>query len=214
MVTFQIKAKTRKKGDKLDKNSIFGVLYGPSIKNKNLTILKNEFDKIYFKAGKSNFIDLIIDEEKAIKVLVKDIQRNPVKDNIVHVDFYKTEDNKKIKVDIPLNFIGVSRTVKELGGLLVKNLEYISVECFPKDLLPKIDVDLSRIKDFTDIIKVKDLGIKDDIIIKTNINAMVVNSISPKRNNNENKTENKEDKKKDVKDPKDKDSEKTEDSKK
>ncbi|MBU4375375.1 50S ribosomal protein L25 [Patescibacteria group bacterium] len=141
------------------------VIYGSGAKNINLKIKKNDFERVFAAAGESNLIDLIISGKQAVKVIVKDFQENAVKGGVTHIDFYQVDMKKKITTNIPLDFIGKSKAVKELGGILIKNMDEVEVECLPGNLVNKIEVDLSKLNDLSDIIRVSDLSLPEGISI-------------------------------------------------
>ncbi len=145
------------------KSFIPAILYGPGIKNQSLKINQLAFDNILALAGGANLIDLIIDKKKAVKVLFKDVQKDITRDSSIHVDFYQVDMDKKITTEVPLNFIGESRAVKELGGIFVKNKDSIEIECLPEDLISQVDVELSNLNDFNDTIRLKDIKLPPNI---------------------------------------------------
>ncbi len=175
----KLKAEKREKGEKLGRDFVAGVLYGLGVENKTLKLKANEFAKVYSLAGESNLIELEIDGEKK-NVLIKEIQKDPVKNFVIHVDFYQVDMNRVVSAEIPLQFIGESKAVKELGGLLVKNLDELSVECLPGDLLDHITVDISTILEFGQAIHVKDIKVPASFKIFNNPDDSVVTVIEPK----------------------------------
>lgn len=173
--------RTKEKGERIRKtNFIPAVLYGPNTESRNLKIKKIDFERIFALAGESSLIDLAIAGEKPAKVLVKEVQKDPLKDTIIHIDFYQVDMNKKITTEIPLHFIGESEAVKELGAVLVKNIDSVEVECLPGNLVNHIDVDLSALKNFHDAIKTNDLKLPAGIKLVNETNDIVVNVIEPK----------------------------------
>ena len=177
----KIRKQTAKKLDKLRKqNLIPAVMYGFGIKPMNLIVKHADFKKIYSQ-GKNSLIDLIIDDYKQIKVLIKDIQYDPIKNNISHLDFYKIKQGKRLNANISINFVGISNAVKGLGGILIKNIKEIKVKCLPEDLMSKVDVDLSLLKNFNDLIKIKDLKLSDNIEVLENKDDVVVTVIKPRK---------------------------------
>ncbi len=141
------------------------VIYGSGMENMNLKIKKHDLKRAYEIAGESNLIELAIAGEEPMKIIIKEIQRSGVKDEIIHVDFYKVDMKKKIIIEIPLNFTGESKAVKELGGTLVKSLDAVEVECLPGDIVKDIEVDLTKLETFNDVIKLSDLKIPKNIEI-------------------------------------------------
>lgn len=139
------------------------VLYGPGVNSSNLKIAKNEFEKVFSVVGESNIFDLQINKEKTLKVIVKSVDREVVKNNIIHVDFYKIDMKKEIKAEIPLIFIGKAKAVSELGGIFVKYVTHVEVECMPDRLPDHIDVNISSLNDFNDHIRISDLILPEGV---------------------------------------------------
>lgn len=137
------------------------VVYGRGIENKPLFIDSVAFSKAYEVAGESTLIDLHIDEEKPVKVVIKDVQRHPLKEAFLHVDLYQVNMKETMEVTIPLEFVGVASAVKDLNGVLVKQMTELRVRCLPGDLVSHIDVDISMLKDFDSIIHVSDIAIPE-----------------------------------------------------
>ncbi len=150
------------------------VLYGHGIKNINLTLNYHDFEKVLNKISESDLIDLTIDENKPVKVLIHDIARDPVTNKFLHLDFYQVRMDEKITTQVELNFVGESPAVKELGGVLVKALDEVEIECLPGDLISKIDVELTSLKTFDDIVRVKDLSVPAKVTILTPTETTVV----------------------------------------
>jgi large subunit ribosomal protein L25 len=87
---------------------------------------------------------------------------------------------EKINVEVPLNFINEAKTVKEMGGILIKSLETVEVNCLPGDLVDKIDVDLSVLNDFSDNIKISDLNLPDSFEVIGHTDTVVATTVEPK----------------------------------
>jgi len=89
-------------------------------------------------------LSLKVGEEKQAAIL-KDVQRHPFKNAILHIDFQRVEDNEKIRLSVPLHFKGeaVAPGVKTQGGLVSHIRTELEVSCLPKDLPEFIEVDLS-----------------------------------------------------------------------
>ncbi len=138
-------------------NKIPAVLYGHGFENQNLSLEYINFSKVYAQSGGSSLVDLVIDEAKPIKVLIQDFQLGPLSNRFTHVDLRQVKMTEKLKTEIKLNFVGESPAVKNLGGMLVKNLLEVHVECLPQDLVNEIDVDISVLKEIGNTIHFRDL---------------------------------------------------------
>ncbi|MBU0598000.1 50S ribosomal protein L25 [Patescibacteria group bacterium] len=175
-------------GKKVDtvrqQGKIPAVLYGREIKNVNLFLDYRTFEIIYKEVGGSSLVDLQIDKQKPVKVLIHDIQRDPVTNNYIHADFYQVKMTEKITAEVAISFIGESRAVKESGGIMVKNLTSAKIEALPQDLVKEIEVDITSLKTFEDIIRVKDLKFPPGITIKEKMDRVVV-KVQPPRTEEE-----------------------------
>ncbi len=128
------------------------VVYGEGIASRNLSVDAKTFAKVYSQAGESTLVDLQVAGAAPIKVLIQDVAKHYLTMKPIHADFYQVSMTKKLTTEIPLKFIGESPAVKELGGVLVKNLQEVKVECLPQDLVHEIEVDLAFLKVFGDAI--------------------------------------------------------------
>lgn len=160
------------------------VLYGKTNDPINLEVDVKEFIKIFDKAGTSSLVDIKIDDEKAIKTLIQDVQFDPIKSIPIHADFYRIKMDEKITTEIPIKLVGESLAVKELEGSLINNYDEIEVECLPNDLISEIEVDISTLKTFEDQIKVSDLNIPETIKVLTNPDEVVA-LVNPPRSEEE-----------------------------
>ncbi|MFA5109218.1 MAG: 50S ribosomal protein L25 [Patescibacteria group bacterium] len=176
---FKLTAQKRERNEKLSPEFIPAVLYGKGVENQSLKIKKVEFDKAFKAAGESNLIDLDFGQG-AVKVLVKDTQHDVMKGFFTHVDFYQVNMKEKITTEIPLHFVGESKAVKELGGVLIKDMIHLTVECLPSDLVDHIDVDISVLKTFSDAIRVNDLSLAKGLSLVHHTNEMVAAVKEPK----------------------------------
>lgn len=168
-------------------NSIKAVVYGPSYPSTSLIINQKDFIKLYKEAGESSIITLKgLDNDQ--DVLIHDIQKNVRNGDIVHVDFYAIKKGQKIKVHVPLVFIGVSEAVKNHGADLVKNIFEIEIEAEAADLPHEIEVDLSILKEIDDNIKVSDVKLPKGVKVLNNQDDVIV-TVSTHEEEKESSTE-------------------------
>jgi len=98
----------------------------------------------------SVLVDLTVEGEGGAvtkkMALIREVQHDPLKDTIEHVDFHQVEENKKLRVDVPVHEVGEAVGVRTGGGILDHALRTLRVECLPKDLPDRIDVDVSALE--------------------------------------------------------------------
>jgi len=159
MTAINLKAEIREAGKKISEElkKIPAVVYGPKVENQNILIDSREFEKSLQEAGESTLVDLTVGEGSPIKVLIHDLQKDPVSGKFIHVDFYQLDMSKKTKVDVELRFIGAEEVMKITGGEISESVDKLEVECLPKDLIKEIEVDLSVLKNIGEVIYAKDI---------------------------------------------------------
>ncbi len=156
------------------------VIYGHNLKSTPVQVNLKDFEKAYLEAGESSLIYVNLDN-KDLPVIIHDVARNPISDKFIHADFYKVNLEEKISADVQLVFVGESLAVKDLAGILVKNINEVKVEALPQDLPHEIEINISRLATFADQILVKDIRLPEGVEIKENpeeIIALVQEPIS------------------------------------
>ena len=184
---YKIKAQKRKADStaelsKLRQESLIpAVIYGHSFENLNVSFDSHSFTKIWEEAGESSLINLEVEGEKEpLQVLIKDIQKDPLTENIIHVDLHRIRMDEEVTAEVQLNFSGEAPAVKELGGNLVVSRDFISIRCLPKDLIASIDIDLSGLTDYDKSIHVKDLNISDKVKVLDSPELTIASVVAPK----------------------------------
>ena len=120
---------------------------------------KNLSKALHTEAGENVIIKLHIDGAKKRKertVIIKEVQRDPVKDHLLHVDFQEISLTEKLKVKVPIIGKGEAIGVKQDEGVLQQVLWEVEIECLPTNIPEKIEVDISNLK-IGDAIYVKDI---------------------------------------------------------
>lgn len=179
-----LEATKREKRSKGDGKAIPAILYGKGIESLSVWIKKEAFQELHSQVGESTVFKLSLGEGEGRNVIIKEIQRNILDGKPIHVDFYQVRMDEEIEAMVEVEFIGEAPAVKELGGVLVKNMDEIEVKCLPGDLPPKIVVDVSRLKTFEDYIYVKDLGVSDKVELLVDPETVVA-MVSPPRSEEE-----------------------------
>jgi len=148
------------------------VVYGHGVESLPIQVPVRDFERVYTEAGESTVVYLNVGNQE-YPTIIQEVARDPVSDKFLHADFYKVRLDEKIKAKIPLNFVGESPAVKELGGILVKNISEIEVEGFPQDLPHRIDVDVSSLQEIKSQILIKDLPISAKLKVEDEPEAIV-----------------------------------------
>ncbi|MGA2667030.1 MAG: 50S ribosomal protein L25 [Patescibacteria group bacterium] len=174
-----------KKVKKLRKNGqIPAVLYGRKSDPISLALNRKEFFQVQKVAGEATLIDLQIPGQKETKALIRQIQRHPVSDNILHVDLYRVDMTQEIETEIPFEFTGVSPAVEELEGNLITNKDSVKVKCLPNKLVSEIKVDIGTLKTFEDLIHLSDINVPAGIEVLDDSEEIVA-QVTPPRSEEE-----------------------------
>ena len=107
-------------------------------------------EALHGSSSESVLVDLMVETEGGATTkkmaLIREVQHDPLRDTIEHVDFHQVEENKKLRVEVPVHEVGEAVGVRTGGGILDHALRSLRVECLPKDLPERIDVDVSALE--------------------------------------------------------------------
>ncbi|MDT8435979.1 MAG: 50S ribosomal protein L25/general stress protein Ctc [Gemmatimonadota bacterium] len=143
-----------------------GSLYGHGIDPVSVAVDERELEALLAGISVENtLIDLTVGRGRPRRVLIRDVQRHPVRPRILHVDFFQINVDEKLVVNVPLHLTGSATGVKN-GGVLQQIRHEIEVECLPTDIPELFEVDISAL-DIGDSLHVRDidaggLDVRDD----------------------------------------------------
>ncbi|MDP4007980.1 MAG: 50S ribosomal protein L25 [Candidatus Peregrinibacteria bacterium] len=183
METIVLEAKVRDKSQKLNHlrkaDRLPVTYYGNGVKNLDFDLDYQDFRRAFKAGGQNTVMDLTVDG-KPLKVLVHDMQFDPVSDRFIHVDFISVDMNKEVSTSIPLVFVGTSPAVREMGGTLMDSLSEVNVKCLARDLIHEIEVDLSLLVDFHSVVHVSDLKVPSTVEITDDPELAIATVTAPK----------------------------------
>lgn len=169
-----------KKLNKLRKEgNIPANIYGYDFKSQSVTATFKDFSKVY-KIAKETAVVYLDFDKKELPVLIKNVQRHPVNDNILHVDFRKIDLKQKIQTEVPIKVIGQSEAVNLKGGILLTQSESLLVEALPTDIPRQIDVDITSFKEIGQEFKVSNLSKTDKYEVKDSQDKVIVSIVQHK----------------------------------
>lgn len=162
-----------------NEGQIPAVVYGHNQDSLSLTLDQHSFEKLYSESGSTTLINLSVDEKTPVKVLIHDVQTDPLKHRITHADLYQVNLKEKLTTEIPLSFIGVADAVDILGGIFLTVRSEVEIECLPDDLVQELEVDISKLKTFDDSLTVADLVVPKGITILTEAEQVLASVTEP-----------------------------------
>lgn len=155
------------------------VLYGRHIRPMTIQVEGKELQRVLAQArGGTRLITLHVDGETHL-ALIREVQREPIRREILHVDFQAVEMTEKIRVEVPVVFVGASPAVERGEGILVHGLTHVEIECLPKDLIEAITVDLSRLDRVDAAIYVRDLQVPPGITVVSDPDELIALVTAP-----------------------------------
>lgn len=161
-----------------EKGKIPVILYGAKIDTVPLTLDRKDLITILKSESGENTIFKVAFDTKTTNAMIKEIQRDPVSDEILHTDFIHIAMDKKIEVSVPLNFKGEAIGVKAEGGFVDVVTREVEIECLPKDIPEHITVDISELH-LNQSLKIEDLSLPEGAEILTDPNTVVVHIEPP-----------------------------------
>lgn len=154
------------------------VIYGPDLVGKSIQIQERSLFKTLQQAGSTALINLFVDDEsKPHVVLAREVQRDPLTNRVLHVDFYEVRLTETVRTTPRIEIVGESPIVKSGEAVLIHGMNEVEVECLPTDLISSIPVDISVLETMDDNVLVGDLPVPDSVTIIADPGDVVVSVV-------------------------------------
>lgn len=148
------------------------VVYGPNVAPEAIQLNAREATRVIKRIEGTQLVDLTVAGESR-KVLVHDLQRDSIRGDYTHADFYAPDMSKPFRVAIPIHLTGSSFAITGHNGVLVRGLTDLGIECLPADLIPSVSLDLSPIAEIGQALFVRDVTVPDNIKIISDPDEMI-----------------------------------------
>jgi large subunit ribosomal protein L25 len=122
-----------------------GVIYGHGREPQSLTVNAREFGRLAERVRITSTVIELALEGKTARTLIRELQRDPIKRSVIHIDFQELVAGEKVTVSVPLRFVGTPEGVKTGGGILEETMHSVEVSCDPANIPDHIDVDVSAL---------------------------------------------------------------------
>jgi large subunit ribosomal protein L25 len=149
------------------------VIYGRRTEPISVSLDAHSASLILGRLTSSSLVTIALDGQE-YPALVREKQRDYIKNRLLHVDFLTVSLTETLRASVAVNLVGVSMAVKDYNAVLVTNLQSLEVECLPTDLPERIDVDISVLARPGDGIRVRDLSVSDKVRLLDDPDTMVV----------------------------------------
>lgn len=152
------------------------VLYGVGMEPLPIELDAREATKVLSGVSGSTLVSLSVGKDQH-QVLVRDVQRDVILRDLIHVDFLKVAMDVTIRTEVPIELVGEAPAVSDQGGVLVTELTEIEIEALPSDLPDRVTVDLEPLAEIDDTITVGDLYFGEGVEVLTNAEEVLVRVI-------------------------------------
>src|SRR5580700_4566688 len=145
------------------KGSAPAVLYGSGGAAVAVSVSPKDLNRIlHSKTGHNTIFNLAVKDGETAPVMIVDWQRDPIKENLLHIDLKRIDLTKRIRVKIPVHHVGEPKGVKLQGGLHELITREIEIECLPDDIPEHYVIDVSELM-IGDAIRAGDVKLGDDV---------------------------------------------------
>jgi len=148
------------------------VIYGRHTDPINVNLDAHTAAVALAKVTSSSLVTIDVEGTEHL-ALVREKQRDYIKNVLLHVDFLAVSLTEKLRTTVPVHFIGLSLAVKDFNAVMVHNLEELEVECLPADLPERIDVDISMLARPGEGIRLRDVHVSDKVRLLADPDTMV-----------------------------------------
>lgn len=156
-----------------------GVIYGHGREPQSLTVNAREFNRLAERIRiTSTVIELSLDGRVA-KTLIRELQRNPLNRDTLHIDFQELVAGEKVNVSVPLRFTGTAEGVKTGGGILEEVMHQVQVRVDPSNIPDHIDVDVTALT-IGHSLHVRDLKLPEGVEVMDDPNNTITTVTPPK----------------------------------
>ncbi|HXJ32206.1 MAG TPA: 50S ribosomal protein L25 [Gemmatimonadales bacterium] len=125
------------------KKRIPAVVYGHGRASQSLEVDAQALEQVLTgKEPSSTLVELTVDGKKA-RALIREIQRHPVRPDIIHIDFYEIRADEKVKLKVPVHLIGTPDGVRNAGGVLDQVTREVEIEVLPEHIPDRVDLDVT-----------------------------------------------------------------------
>ena len=155
------------------------VLYGQGRAPVSLVLEPRGLERLLHDEGHNALFDLAgADAVAGRTVLVKALQRHPVRGDLMHADFFEIDADQTITVSVSLHLVGTPVGVSMDGGLLDHSLREIEIDCLPRAIPESIDVDVSELH-MGETLHVSDIAVPEGVEVRTNPELGVASIVAP-----------------------------------
>ncbi len=152
-------------------------IYGKGIESLAIQVPTHDLRHLLRHAGRHEIVYLQVDGQEERPCFIRAIQKDPISDELLHVDFQQVSLTERVRLEVPLHLVGEAPAADRYGAMVLQLLDVVLVEGLPTALPPFIEVDLSRLEAPDSVIHVSDLQPPPGVVILTDPEAVVARAI-------------------------------------
>ena len=173
---------TGKKVRSLRRQGVIPVhVYGADIEPANLQVDDRTLNRLLPQVGSNIPVSVEYegrDEENIC--FVREIQRHPVTETVIHVDFLRVDVTQTVAAEVPIILVGASPAVSQMAGTLLQNIQSLSIEALPMNMPAEVTVDISSLVDFDTTLSVGDVEVPGNVTVLNEPEDVIVRVAPPR----------------------------------
>ena len=173
---------TGKKVKRLRQKGVIPVhIYGADMGPENLQVDDITLNRLLIQVGSNIPVSVEYEGQGDEKVcFVREVQRHPVTDDVIHVDFLRVDVSQTVSAEVPLVLVGSSFAVSEMAGTLLQNVQSLLIEALPMDMPAEVQVEISSLVDFDASIQVQDVSVPGDVTVLNDPEDTIARVVPPR----------------------------------
>ena len=173
---------TGKKVRRLRRQGITPVhVYGAGINPANLQVDDRTLNRLLPQVGSNIPISVEYEGQDGEYIcFVREIQRHPVTEAVIHVDFLRVDITQTVAAEVPINLVGASPAVTQMAGTLLQNIQSLSIEALPMNMPAEVTVDISGLVDFDSTLSVSDVEVPGNVTVLNELEDVIVRVAPPR----------------------------------
>jgi large subunit ribosomal protein L25 len=173
---------TGKKVKQLRRQGLIPVhVYGAGIEPANLQVDDRTLNRLLLQIGSNIPVSVVYEDQDEENIcFVREVQRNPVTESVIHVDFLKVDVSRTVSTEVPLAIIGIAPAVTQMAGTLLQNVQSLLIEALPMDMPAEVPLDVSGLVDFDASVSVRDVQVPGNVIVLNDPDDVIARVAPPR----------------------------------
>ncbi len=156
-------------------------VYGAGIEPANLQVDDRTLNRLLLQVGSNIPVSVEYEGQNEESIcFVREIQRHPVSETVIHVDFLRVDITRIVAAEVPVTLVGSSPAVSQMAGTLLQNIQSLTIEALPMNMPAEVTVDISALVDFDTTLAVGDVEAPSDATILNDPEDVIVRVAPPR----------------------------------